>query len=123
MKPGLRQWLVEKINDAGLLNGRVYSVQEIDNATEPYAIITEIEEKIRRDSMDTFLDIKISVSVFAGELSFAEEIAEAIKIKLQVTGETVSFWVLAVRQISGRTKKTRLNYQITTDYLINLQEK
>lgn len=123
MKPGLRQWLTEKISDTGLLNGRVYSIQEIDNVEKPYAVVTEIEEKIRRDSMSTFVDVKISVSVFDGELSVAENIAEAIKTKLQVPGETQNFWVLAIRQLSGRTKRNRLNYQVSTDFLINLQEK
>jgi hypothetical protein len=64
MKPELRQWLIEKINDTGLLSGRVYSIQTINNVVEPFALISEMDKKVRRDSMDTFLDIRISVSVF-----------------------------------------------------------
>ena len=123
MKPELRQWLIEKINDTGLLSGRVYSIQTINNVVEPFALISEMDKKVRRDSMDTFLDIRISVSVFASDLSLAEEINETIKIKLQVTGETENYWILAVRLISGKTKRNRLNYQVINEYIINIQEK
>lgn len=123
MKPELRQWLIEKINDTGLLSGRVYSIQTTNNVVEPFALISEIDEKVRRDSMDTFLDLRISVSVFASDLSLAEEINETIKIKLQVTGETENYWILAVRLISGKTKRNRLNYQVINEYVINIQEK
>ena len=123
MKPELRQWLIEKINDTGLLSGRVYSIQTTNNVVAPFALISEMDEKVRRDSMDTFIDIRISVSVFASDLSLAEEINEIIKIKLQVTGETENYWVLAVRLFSGKTKRNRLNYQVINEYVINIQEK
>jgi len=121
--PGLREWIVGKLDAISGLDGRVYTVAEKVDAVKPYALVELSDERLNRDSTSRFREIFAMVTVQADEVLVAETIAEEIRSRLETEGESDLFWVLRVRKISGKMRRNWKGYQAVMMYKINIQEK
>ncbi len=123
MIPGLREWIVGRLDAISGLDGRVYTVAEKVDAVKPYALVELSDERLSRDSMSRFREVFAMITVQADEVSVAETVAEAIRSRLETEGESEQFWVLRVRKTSGKMKRNWKGYQAVMMFKINIQEK
>ena len=123
MIPGLRKWIVGRLEAITGLDGRIYTVAEKTDAEEPYALVEFSDERLHRDTVDRFRDVFVMITVQADDVATAEAIAEEIGSRLETEGESEGFWVLRVRKISGKMRRNWKGYQAVMMFRINIQEK
>ena len=123
MIPGLRKWIVGRLEAISGLDGRIYTVAEKTDAGEPYALVEFSDERLHRDTVDRFRDVFVMITVQADDVATAEAIAEEIGSRLETEGESEGFWVLRVRKISGKMRRNWKGYQAVMMFRINIQEK